>query len=82
MIEKGAVRNLERSVGWVITAYNATTPTLLDGYRYISPLTGGLPRQCAHWLAMTAKRTGPEFTVYTMFVTECPPKVFDEHQSS
>ena len=23
-------------------------------FRYISPLTGGLPRQCAHWLAMTA----------------------------
>ena len=22
-------------------------------FRYISPLTGGLPRQCAHWLAMT-----------------------------
>ena len=23
-------------------------------FRYISPLTGELPRQCAHWLAMTA----------------------------
>ena len=26
----------------------------MDAFRYISPLTGGLPRQCAHWLAMTA----------------------------
>ena len=26
----------------------------MGAIRYISPLTGGLPRQCSHWLAMTA----------------------------
>ncbi|MGN1016523.1 MAG: Ig-like domain-containing protein [Faecousia sp.] len=32
----------------------AMTPTLPGTIRYISPLTGGLPHQCAHWFAMTA----------------------------
>ena len=32
----------------------AVTPPFFVTFRYISPLTGGLPRQCAHWLAMTA----------------------------
>ena len=37
-----------------ITTKNRRNPHFLGAYRYISPLTGGLPRQCAHWLAMTA----------------------------
>ena len=37
-----------------ITTKNRNNPRFSGDIRYISPLTGGLPRQCAHWLAMTA----------------------------
>ena len=36
-----------------ITTINRGEPVLPGAFRYISHLSGGLPRQCAHWLAMT-----------------------------
>ena len=41
----------------------AETPILPGAFRYISPLTGGLPRQRARWLAMTARTYKHQFVV-------------------
>ena len=40
---------------------NRNNPRFLGACRYISPLTGGLPHQCAHWFAMTAKTYKHQF---------------------
>ena len=36
-----------------ITTKNRNNPHFSGAIRYIFPLTGGLPHQCAHWFAMT-----------------------------
>ena len=38
----------------VITTKNVNSPALVDTYRNIVRLTGGLPHQSADWFAMTA----------------------------
>ena len=51
----------------MITTKNVNSPALVDTYRNIVRLTGGLPRQCAHWLAMTAKTYKHQFAALAGF---------------